>query len=123
MEGGEDPYCRFPMRWDNVEGNPTLAHYRKLTRLRKEVAPLRTGSFRTWAVEESGLYAYLRQTDEETVLCVLNTALEPVVGRITLPQSMRAAQLTDLYSGQTLPAEDGTIRLTLEVGQGMILKA
>ena len=47
MEGGEDPYCRFPMRWDNVEGNPTLAHYRKLTRLRKEVAQLRTGSFRT----------------------------------------------------------------------------
>ena len=32
MEGGEDPDCRRPMRWDDVEGNPTRAHYQKLAR-------------------------------------------------------------------------------------------
>lgn len=30
MEGGEDPDCRRPMRWDDVEDNPTRAHYQKL---------------------------------------------------------------------------------------------
>ena len=43
MEGGEDPDCRRPMRWDDVEDNPTRAHYQKLARLRAQLPALRTG--------------------------------------------------------------------------------
>ena len=39
MEGGEDPDCRRPMRWDDVEDNPTRAHYQKLARLRATQLP------------------------------------------------------------------------------------
>lgn len=123
MEGGDDPYCRFPMRWDQVDNNPVHEHFRRLAHIREAVPALRTGSFRTWVADENGLYAYLRQTDDQRILCAVNTGLEPIAMRIPLPQGMHNLKvLHDLYSGQTLPVEDGTIRVTLEVGQGLILQ-
>ena len=123
MEGGDDPFCRFPMRWDDVKGNPVHEHFQKLAHIRAAVPALREGSFRTWAVEENGLYAYLRQTEEQTVLCAVNTALEPVTARMKLPEKMRTLKvLHDLYSGKTVPVEDGEIRVSLAVGEGLILQ-
>lgn len=123
MEGGDDPFCRFPMRWDDVKGNPVHEHFQKLAHIRAAVPALREGSFRTWAAEENGLYAYLRQTDEQTVLCAVNTALQPVAARMALPEKMKKLKvLHDLYSGKTLPVEDGEIRVCLAVGEGLILQ-
>ena len=80
-------------------------------------------SITAWAVEENGLYAYLRQTEEQTVLCAVNTALEPVTARMKLPEKMRTLKvLHDLYSGNTVPVEDGEIRVSLAVGEGLILQ-
>ena len=122
MEGGDDPYCRCPMRWDNVEGNPTHKHYQKLAHIRENVAALRVGSFRTWDVREDGLYAYLRQSPSQQVLCVLNTGLQPVRSRVKLPAPMASlTEVLDLYTGRHLPVEDGEVRLSLEVGEGVIL--
>ena len=122
MEGGDDPYCRCPMRWDNVEGNPTHKHYQKLAHIRENVAALRVGSFRTWDVREDGLYAYLRQSPSQQVLCVLNTGLQPVRGRVKLPAPMASlTEVLDLYTGRHLPVEDGEVCLSLEVGEGVIL--
>ncbi len=122
MEGGDDPYCRYPMRWDHVKGNPTHKHYQKLAQLRANVEALRTGSFATWRVEESGLYAYLRKTDSQQVLCVLNTGLEPISGRVPMPHGMETlTEVLDLYTGRHLPVADGEVRLSLEVGEGVIL--
>ncbi len=123
MEGGDDPFCRYPMRWDDVEGNPTHAHYQQLARIRANTPALRYGSFRTWRVIDNGLYAYLRTCDGQQVLCVLNTALEPIDARLELPQGMAGeAVLHDLYADKSLPVSDGGLHVHLEVGQGLILE-
>lgn len=122
MEGGDDPYCRFPMKWNSVENNPTHAHYQKLARIREETPALRVGDFRTHAVLDNGLYAYVRQTGQQQVLCVLNTGLEPIRTRLALPKGMaELAVVHDLYTNSSLLVEDGVIAVSLPVGEGLIL--
>ena len=74
MRGGPDPDCRRSMTWDKVDGNAMLACYKRLTHMRGESEVLREGTLRTWEVGEAGLYAYLRQTERETVLSALHTS-------------------------------------------------
>ena len=122
MEGGDDPFCRFPMRWDNVEGNPTHAHYQKLARIRRQTPALRVGSFRTHAALENGLYAYVRETAGQQVLCVVNTGLEPAKARLALPGGLSGlAAVHDLYADRSLPVEVGAVCVRLGVGVGLIL--
>lgn len=122
MEGGDDPFCRYPMRWNDVENNPVHAHYQKLAHIREKTPALRVGSFRTHTVMDNGLYAYLRETDAQQVLCVLNTGLEPVSARLELPSPMAGqAAVHDLYSRQSLPVEEGAVRVSLKAGEGLIL--
>ena len=122
MEGGADPDNRRPMRWDNVEGNATRAHFQKLARLRAAHEALRTGAFRTHLAEENGLYAYERITDGERLLCVLNTGREPVAAQIALPEPMHSqAAVHDLYGERTLPVWRGLVDVRLEPGEGMVL--
>ncbi len=122
MEGGDDPYCRFPMRWDNVEGNRTHKHYQRLAEVRAATPALRVGSFRTHAVYDNGIYAYLRQTEGQQVLCVLNTGLEHARERVTLPAGMaERTEARDLYAGQSVPVEGGAVTVSLDAGEGLIL--
>ncbi|MEG2207208.1 MAG: glycoside hydrolase family 13 protein [Clostridia bacterium] len=122
MEGGEDPYCRFPMRWDIAEGNPTHAHYQRLAELRAETPALRVGGFRTFAVQENGLYAYLRMTEQQQVLCVVNTSTQSLCERLPLPKGMAGmAVVHDLYADRSLAVEEGTLRVCLGAGEGLIL--
>ena len=123
MEGGDDPFCRFPMQWHNVKGNPVHEHYQKLAHIRAAVPALRVGSFRTWKVTKDGLYAYLRKTDSQQVLCAVNTALEDVKAVLELPEGMKDLKvLHDLYSGKTLNVENGFIAVELKPGEGLILQ-
>ncbi len=124
MEGGADPFCRGPMRWDDVTNNSMHRHFQKLARVRKENPALRQGAFHTHAVLQNGLYAYVRSTETQHLLCVLNTALDPLQGRVDLPEDMAGlAVLHDLYSGSNLPVEGGSVLLSLNVGEGVILGA
>ena len=123
MEGGEDPDCRRPMRWDDVEGNPTRAHYQKLARLRAQLPALRTGRFRSHVALENGLYAFRRETDTQQLLCVVNTGLEPVSVRLELPGGMAGmAAVHDHYTGRSLAVADGGVHISLKVGEGLILE-
>ncbi len=123
MEGGPDPDNRRPMRWDNVENNPTHAHYQKLAALRAGREALRVGAFRTWRAEENGLYAYERFTDGETLLCVVNTSTEAVVSQLPLPAALAVkAALHDLYADKSLPVWSGLAEVRLGPGEGMVLE-
>ena len=122
MEGGDDPYCRFPMRWDNVENNPTHRHYQHLAKIREKTPALRVGSFRTHAVFDDGLYAYLRTAGGQQALCILNTGTEPVRRRVELPSGMaEMAVVHDLYADKSIAVEDGAMSCALDVGEGLIL--
>lgn len=124
MEGGSDPDNRRPMRWDDVENNPTRAHFAKLAALRAAHPALRVGAFRTWQAGEDGLYAYERFTEGEQLLCVLNTAQDALTAQLTLPEGLKdAAALHDLYAGQTLPVWSGQVSVALAPGEGLILQA
>ncbi|MCL1855810.1 MAG: alpha-amylase family glycosyl hydrolase, partial [Clostridia bacterium] len=122
MEGGEDPDCRRPMAWDRAESSGIRRHFARLARLRGEHEALRLGAFRTVEARENGLYAYLRLSDGEWLLCVLNTALEPLRGWLTLPEDKAGlAVLHDWYGGCDLTVRDGAVLVCLDVGEGMIL--
>lgn len=122
MEGADDPFCRYPMKWDEVEGNETHRHFQKLAHLRNSHEALRIGSFRSVAACENGLYAYMRATENEKLLCIVNTSLENAGEWIRLPEAfIGSKQLTDLYSGWTVTQQSGMIFVQLPAGEGMIL--
>ncbi len=123
MEGGADPECRRPMRWDNVENNVTHRHFQKLALLRSKSEALRHGAFRTHAVLANGLYAYQRISGNQRLLMILNTGAEPVRGRVELPETMAGlAMVHDLYGEKNVPVVDGGVQVALGVGEGMILE-
>ena len=123
MEGGADPECRRPMRWDQTEGNALHSHFQTLAHLRRDNEALRNGCFRTAAVLPNGLYAYKRATDKQTLLCVLNTSLAPAAGRIELPEGMAGlAAVHDLYGDRSIPVNAGGVQLSLRPGEGLILE-
>lgn len=123
MEGGADPDCRRPMRWDNVENNLMYRHYQKLAYVRSESEALRYGAFRTHTVLQNGLYAYQRVSEYQKLLLILNTSTSPARGRIELPEGMAGlAVVHDLYNDRCVPVVDGGVQVSLGVGEGMILE-
>ena len=84
---------------------------------------LRIGVFRTWRAEADGLYAYERFTDDEHLLCVLNTSKEPLAAQVALPEALKGkAAVHDLYGERTLPVWCGLVEVKLEPGEGLILE-
>lgn len=124
MEGGDDPHCRKPMAWAWAPGSAMHRHYKRLAHLRAQNPALRHGIFRTFLWLESGLYAYLRQSPTQQLLCILHTGAQPVQEWVTLPENMAGmAILHDLYRRADVPVVGRAIRVTLDVGEGMILQA
>ncbi|MDD3334583.1 MAG: alpha amylase N-terminal ig-like domain-containing protein [Eubacteriales bacterium] len=122
MEGANDPDCRRPMRWDNVEGNPMLSHYQRLIKLRGSSPALRFGVFRTLIAEENGLYAFERIDKAQKALVAINTSDHSLTSRITLPTGLQAAErLIDAVTGKKLFVSDGRISLDLAAGEGIII--
>lgn len=122
MRGGPDPDCRRPMAWDRVAGNAMLAYYKRLTAMRNGSRALREGTFITQEVGDDGLYAYLRRTDEECVLCALNTSDQRIARPMRLPKAMReAATLVDLFTGRRYAVREGRVNLRLGAGEGCVL--
>ena len=122
MEGGDDPDCRRPMRWDDVENNAVLVHYERLTALRKQSMALRYGAFRSWEAREDGVYAFLRIDAEQRALVAVNLSDDAVSGAVRLPDWLAGQDsLTDAVTGKTLPVQSGMLCLTLEAGEGIVV--
>ena len=123
MCGGEDPDCRRSMAWDRMDGNPTLAYYRSLTRMRNGSRALRLGTFRTHEVGADGVYAYLREThDGETPLCALNTSGARVRRALRLPPQLAGERtLVELRTGKRVLVRGGQATLRLAPGEGWAL--
>ena len=122
MRGGADPQCRRSMTWDRAKDNATLSYYKKLTHMRNGSRALREGTFITHEVGVDGVYAYLRRTDEEAVLCALNTSDRRVARALRLPEALRGcAAVTDLLSGGRYAVHEGCVQLRLGAGEGVAL--
>lgn len=113
MDGGGDPECRAPMRWDMVtDSNPDLKWIRALTSARKTHPSLKIGDMKVLRTKE--LLAYLRYTDKlrEAVVVVINPTdhlVEEAIGT-RLGRAMSYATYQDSLTGETLLAPDGILR-------------
>jgi len=96
MWGANDPDCRKPMVWkdinyapevynpDGTKRSPDLVefdedmfnHYKKLISIRAEYPALRSGSYRTLiADDKENIFAFLRQEGEQQMIIVLNNSM------------------------------------------------
>jgi cyclomaltodextrinase len=123
MEGANDPDCRRCMEWDRVtEDHPLLNHYKKLIKLRKSHEALRKGNFRTWRAPVDGGYAFLRETQDETALIVLNTSDSTMAMELTVPEGLKSAKkLVDAYGEQPVTKTRESIRITLPAKTGAVV--
>ena len=74
MEGFEDPFNRQTYPW-GYEDQELLDWYRALGRLRRRHPALRRGSIR-YVQGRGPLLAFLRETEQERLLCAINTGEE-----------------------------------------------
>ncbi|QKI82634.1 alpha-glycosidase [Kroppenstedtia eburnea] len=123
MEGGADPDCRRPMIWEEEkQDRELLAFVQRLTAIRREVAPLRRGDYRTWSADgEKGLYAYLRRHGGESVGVVLNNSHGWQEWVLDASAWEEGSILIDALTGNRFPVHKGVVTLSLEGMEGVIL--
>lgn len=124
MTGADDPYCRHSMIWDQVEDNAMLAYEKRLIALRHDLTALQLGTFQTHYIDdETGLYAYLRKTDDEAVLCVLCTGDVTSDMFIPLPKGMRGVStLKECMEDAVYDVQAGHVKISMEAGRGFVFK-
>jgi cyclomaltodextrinase len=124
MEGGHDPDCRRGFPWDETRWDQDLlACFRRAIRLRHEHPALRRGRYlRLHADDESGVYAFARQGEGETLVMVFNNGtsnhvLDVPVGNLvadgTHLRELWEGGMTQVVAGRvtgaTLPPRSGAV--------------
>lgn len=95
MQGYEDPLCRRPMAWDNID-EEILTHYKKLAKIRTEYRARMTGSTKVHA--KNGVLYIERSGNGKKVILVANTSSQakPVV---------LDREYTDLLTGEKVSSD------------------
>lgn len=111
LDGGPDPDCRKCMEWDpKRQDHDLFAFYQKLIKVRKQLAPLRTGSLKFLLAEKCGSkLAYERVLNGEKVLVLLNNY--DAGQTFTIPADGNTWR--DAFSGQTCNTTDGKLAVKL----------
>ncbi len=126
MEGGPEPECRAPMRWDLVnDKNETLKWTKSLIKMHHEQRALRIGDLVVTKAEQ--LLAYERKTDrvDETVLVFINPTDEKVTEDVLIPDSklMNHSSFETIHGeGKVVEFWAGFIRVTLKPKSHLIVK-
>lgn len=132
MWGADDPSCRKPVVWGDLEYEDELAHvlpdkqrpqdkvevdedllgyYQKLTSMRKRLPALRLGETNFLLADDAGMtLAYQRNLDDQEVIVVFNRSEE--VQEVVIPISGRGVY-QEIFSGAEMEVEDGKLRLEL----------
>lgn len=95
----------------NQEADPDslLNHYRALIQVRHATPTLQTGTFSLVESASRKVLSYLRQTDDQTVLVIINMDDRPVVDYgLTLPEGVESAELI-LGSGEVAAPVTGQL--------------
>lgn len=100
IEGVAESEYRRPMPWsDNPEHNPFFLYLKDLIALRKEYEALSKGDFQTIYTDDSGAYAFIRQTKNEQLLVMLNNSEQEKLLR--LPLNMSESVCCSLFPTET----------------------
>jgi glycosidase len=140
MWGANDPDCRKPMLWEDIDhANEVVLpdgsrravadkvapdkrlfdHYRRLIALRRELEPLRSGTFETLvADDEREIFAFRRKSGTGEVLVVLNNSGQPQAVEIEAEGRWR-----DRWNDAGIePGGDGRIVVSVPRRGGAILE-
>ncbi|MGG6314080.1 alpha-glycosidase [Paenibacillus macerans] len=111
LDGEQDPDCRKCMEWNPERQDQELfAFYGQLIAVRKQLAPLRTGSLKFLLAEKEGSkLAYERELDGEKTLVLLNNY--DAGQTIEVPAAGQAWR--DAFNGQTYETAGGKLAVKL----------
>lgn len=115
MQGFEDPLNRGAYPW-GAEDQALQSWYRLLGQLRCRHSALRRGDL-IWLFAQGGCMAFRRQTEEESLLSVLNAGEKAV----PLTLSWHGGECRDLISGHSFPVENGFLSLDIPPRSGYLL--
>lgn len=138
MWGANDPCCRKPMVWDDLEyddemylpdqnrrpvrdkveqDKDLLEHYRKCIALRNGQAALRRGSFETLLMDDTNsLYGFTRSLGNEAIHVILNNSAETQA----VPTALEGTFM-DLLSGQVTGDKGQPLTLSLPPRSAAVL--
>lgn len=132
--GADDPTCRKPMLWKDLEPyeNPEvnralpeqLAFYKEAIALRNAHPALRTGSFRTLlADDELGVWAFLRSDEHEQLAVVINATQRDAQAVVPLPATA-ATHWQGVYGAQgDFKVEKNRLEVAVPALGGVVLQA
>ncbi|MBK9127865.1 MAG: DUF3459 domain-containing protein [Phycisphaerales bacterium] len=138
MWGADDPTCRKPMLWDDLEPyekpdenfvmKDHRDFYRRAFALRNAHPALRTGEFRTLLTDDQAdVWAFIRKNDDEQLIVALNPGKHPRTVAVPLPKTAptrwRVVFDSESHSDRdrTLAAEEHQLRVTVPAIGGVVL--
>ncbi len=134
MWGGDDPNCRKPMLWADLEPyeqpeenfvmRDQLAFYRRAIALRADHPALRTGSFQTLLTDDAAdVWAFLRKDEREQLIVALNGSDRERTVVIPLPPSAAERWRGVFNCDATFEAEGRRLTLTIPPVAGVVVHA
>jgi len=141
MWGANDPCCRKPMLWEDLQYSPEsynpdgtqraepdsvavntslLQAYKRLIHLRNQHRALSLGDFQTLLIDDSRqLYAFRRSYGDQSLIVALNNTRRPQRAELHLAHGER---LVDVLNGEEeYPVEAGSVSLPLQPLWGAVL--
>ncbi|UCC65385.1 MAG: glycoside hydrolase family 13 protein [Anaerolineae bacterium] len=112
LRGRRDPDCRRAMPWDPAAWDTDLLDFFKLViAVRRSHPALRRGEYvRLYASAPLGVYAFLRRTDDEQVVVVLNNSETAYAVDVPIRSHLaEGTRLRGLLSGQAYVVSEGSL--------------
>lgn len=106
--------ARLPMLWDNEQDKDLLTYFQRLGTLRKQFPVLTSRKRQVVHLDvQNGTYAYLRASEDNSVLIVLNTSR--CSQTIKIPISSFQTSAEDLLSGNSVTVSRDSVKVSLAV--------
>lgn len=147
MTGANDPDCRKPMIWDDIEYRDETVHpfktrkrpvekntpdkdlynhYKKMIKIRNENPALRRGDFISLLTDDKkDIYAFQRSYQDEKIIVVINNSGTKQQAEINLPgiDGNKTIEFADLLNdGDKYQAINGSLEINLKPKWAVILR-
>lgn len=112
--------ARLPMPWGEEADKNLLAYFQRLGTLRKQFPVLTSGKRKVVHLDiQSGTYAYLRTSETNSVLIVLNTSRGTQT--IDVPVATFQTPVKDLLNGNQVTVSEDSVKVSLAAQSGAFI--
>lgn len=144
MWGGDDPDCRKPMLWADLQYENERSHpfggtrpndenkfngelfqwYSQLTHMRAAHRALQTGTCEFLPTDDGkDILAYIRTEGQSQILVVLNNSLARQEVTLQIPPSIQAKQWRGILEQVNISSKEGIVSLTLTPKSGNVFES